>query len=119
MKYRCVVVEDEYLLRVQIETYLSQLPNYEVIASSSCEVEARVILQNETIDLLFLDIEMSVLIGIDFFKKLFNAPKVIFTTKQIECSCLNNELKAIDCVLIPFRFERFFKSILKFLNDEP
>ena len=118
MKYRCVVVEAERSERNQMQTFLSQLPNYEVVASSSNEIEARYLVQNETIDLLFLDIEMVVLIGIDFFRNLVQKPKVIFTTRHTDYEFINLKLDVVAYILKPVLFEDFFRAILRFLEDE-
>lgn len=118
MKYRCVVVEAERLASEQIKTFLSQLPNYEVVGSSSNEVEARNLLQNETIDLLFLDIEMVVLIGIDFLRNLAQKPKIIFTTGHKINIMTDPKLNVVAYILKPILFEEFFRAILRFLEDE-
>lgn len=119
MKYRCVVIEAERFARDQMETFLSQLPNYEVVGSSSSEFEARYLLQNEEVDLLFLDVEMVVLIGIDFLRNLVKKPKIIFTTRHPDRVLTDPKLNVVDYLLKPILFEEFFKSILRFLEDEP
>ena len=68
MQYRCLIVDDESLARELIETHLSQLEDFEVIASCKSALEAHKILQSEKEDLVFLDIEMPVLKGTDFLK---------------------------------------------------
>lgn len=69
MSYTCLIIDDEPLARELIETYLDKLPDFELIASCSSAIEASSILSTTKIDLLFLDIEMPVLKGTDFFKK--------------------------------------------------
>ena len=80
MTYKCVIIDDEALARKLMTTHLSQLDDFELVASCSSAIEASKIVQEELIDLLFLDIEMPVLKGTDFFKNLIHKPKVIFTT---------------------------------------
>lgn len=117
MIYKCLVVDDEDLARELIETHLSQLDNFEVVASCASAIEAHKVLQNEMIDLLFLDIEMPVLKGTDFFKNLTVKPKVIFTTAYRDYAIEGFELSAIDYLLKPIVFERFFMAIEKFLEN--
>lgn len=115
MKYKCLIIDDEELARELIETHLSQLEDFELIASCSSAIEASKVLQQETIDLLFLDIEMPVLKGTDFFKNLMHKPKVIFTTAYRDYAIEGFELNAVDYILKPITFQRFFKAIEKFM----
>ena len=116
MKYRCLVVDDESLARELIETHLAQLDDFIVVASCASALEAHKALQTEQIDLLFLDIEMPVLRGTDFLKTLRTKPKVIFTTAYREYAVEGFDLNAIDYLLKPITFERFFQSIEKFME---
>lgn len=114
MTYKCLIVDDEKLARGLIKTHLSQLDDFELVASCSSAIEASKILQEETIDLLFLDIEMPVLKGTDFFKNLIHKPKVIFTTAYRDYAVEGFELNAVDYILKPITFQRFFSAIEKF-----
>lgn len=114
MTYKCLIIDDEKLARGLIKTHLSQLDDFELIASCASAIEASKILQEETIDLLFLDIEMPVLKGTDFFKNLIHKPKVIFTTAYRDYAVEGFELNAIDYILKPITFQRFFNAIEKF-----
>lgn len=118
MKYKCVVVDDEELARELIETHLSQLNEFELVASCASAIEASKVLASESVDLLFLDIEMPVLKGTDFLKSLSKVPKVIFTTAYRDYALEGFELNALDYLLKPIVFERFFKAIQKFLESE-
>lgn len=115
MLYKCIIVDDEELARELIETYLSRLDNFELIASCASAIEAHKILQNKKIDLIFMDIEMPILNGIDFIKSIKIVPQVIFTTAYRDYAIEGFELNAIDYLLKPIVFERFFKAIEKFL----
>ncbi len=125
MTYKCLIIDDEKLARGLIQTHLSQLDDFELIASCASAIEASKILQEETIDLLFLDIEMPVLKGTDFFKNLVHKPKVIFTTAYRDYAVEGFELNAVDYILKPITFQRFFNAIEKFralqkgTNSEP
>lgn len=116
MLYKCLIVDDEELARELIETHLSQLDNFQIVASCASALEAHKILQTEVIDLLFLDIEMPVLKGTDFLKSIANKPKVIFTTAYRDYAIEGFDLNAVDYLLKPIVFERFFQSIQKFLE---
>ncbi len=111
-----MVIDDEPLARELIETYLNNIPDFELVASCASAIEASSILNNTTIDLLFLDIEMPVLKGTDFFKNLVHKPDVIFTTAYRDYALDGFNLNAIDYLLKPIFFERFFLAIQKFLK---
>ncbi|SDF54683.1 LytR/AlgR family response regulator transcription factor [Cellulophaga baltica] len=118
MNYKCLIIDDEELARELIEAHIGQLTNFELIASCSSAIEASAILQKQAIDLLFLDIEMPVLRGTDFFKNLLHKPKVIFTTAYRNYALDGFELNAIDYLLKPISFSRFFKAIEKFKQQQ-
>lgn len=117
MKYKCVIVDDEELARGLIKNHLSKLDDFELVTSCSSAIEASKVLKNKKIDLLFLDIEMPVLKGTDFFKNLTHKPKVIFTTAYRDFAVEGFELNAIDYLLKPISFARFFKAIEKYLEQ--
>jgi len=116
MRYKCLIVDDEELARKLIEKHLAQLADFELIASCTSAIEASKVLKEEQIDLLFLDIEMPVLKGTEFFKNLIHRPKVIFTTAHRDFALDGFELNAVDYLLKPISFARFFKAIEKFLE---
>ena len=118
MKYKCLIIDDEELARELLETHLAQLEDFELIGSYGSAIEASKALQNQQIDLLFLDIEMPVLKGTDFFKSLLQKPKVIFTTAYRDYAVEGFELDAVDYLLKPITFHRFFKATEKFLATQ-
>lgn len=117
--YKCVIIDDEKLARNLIKNHLSQLNDFEIVAICDSAIEASKVLQQEQVDLLFLDIEMPVLRGTDFFKNLIHKPKVIFTTAYRDYALDGFELNAVDYLLKPITFGRFFKAIEKFLELHP
>jgi len=117
--YRCVIVDDEELARNLIQNHLNQLDDFEIVASCESAIEASKVLQQEQVDLLFLDIEMPVLRGTVFFKNLTHKPKVIFTTAYRDYALDGFELNAVDYLLKPITFGRFFKAIENFLALQP
>jgi DNA-binding LytR/AlgR family response regulator len=109
-----MIVDDEELARELLESHLSQLNGFEVVASCASAIEASQMIKEKRIDLLFLDIEMPVLKGTDFYKNLIHKPKVIFTTAYRDYALDGFELDAVDYLLKPIVFARFFKAIEKF-----
>jgi DNA-binding LytR/AlgR family response regulator len=125
---RCLIIDDEPLAIEVIKTHLAQLSELELVASFANPVAALETLKREKIDVIFLDIEMPVLSGIDFIKNIAIAPKVIFTTAYRNYAIESYELDVVDYLLKPISCSRFLKSINKFktlvqlpiaLNDEP
>jgi DNA-binding LytR/AlgR family response regulator len=114
MKYKCIIVDDEPLARELIASHLAHFDNFELVASFENALKAYAFLESNMIDLMFLDIEMPLLKGNDFLKKLKNPPKVIFTTAYREYALEGYELNVIDYLLKPITFDRFFVSIEKF-----
>ncbi len=112
-KIKSLIVDDEPVAREIIQTYCSHLPNLLVVASCSNALEAKAILKQHKIDILFLDINMPVLDGIAFLKTLKNQPQVIFTTAYKEYAIDAFDLSAVDYLLKPFSFERFIIAIDK------
>lgn len=115
--YKCLIVDDEELARDLIANHLGQLAEFEVVALCESAIEARGVLQKEEIDLIFLDIEMPVLKGTDFFKNLVQKPSVIFTTAHRNYAIEGFDLNAVDYLLKPITFQRFFKATEKFLSQ--
>ncbi len=114
MKTKCLIVDDEPLAIEVIENHISQLENLEVVATCRNAVRAFEILKSEKIDLLFLDIQMPKLTGIDFLKTIKNPPKVIFTTAYIDYALEGYELDVVDYLVKPVSFQRFLKAINKY-----
>lgn len=118
MVHKCLIIDDEELARRLLANHLSQLKNFELVASCESAIEANTILKEHSIDLLFLDIEMPVLSGVDFFKNLVNKPKVIFTTAYRDYAVEGFELDAVDYLLKPITFARFFKAVEKYTSQQ-
>ena len=97
-----------------IQAHLQQIPDIELVATFSNPMEAIKILKDDAIDLIFLDIEMPLLSGIDFVKTLKNPPKIIFTTAYRNYAIESYELDVVDYLLKPIAFSRFFKAINKY-----
>ncbi len=116
--YQCLIVDDEALGRDLIASHLRQLPQFEVVAMCASAIEASRYLSQHRVDLLFLDIEMPVLKGTDFYQGLSDKPRVIFTTAHRDYAIEGFDLEAVDYLLKPITFARFFKAIERFLGRQ-
>jgi DNA-binding LytR/AlgR family response regulator len=108
---RVIIVDDEPLALDVLETYIEKTPDLTLVRSCANALEARDALQNEQIDLMFLDIQMPQITGIDFLKSLNNPPLVIFTTAYPNYAVEGFELDALDYLLKPISFDRFLKAV--------
>lgn len=109
----CLILDDEELARNLVENYANRLPNLNVISKCSNPLEAIQILQEQQIDLIFLDIQMPELTGIEFLNTLSHKPLIIFTTAYKEYALQGFDLDVVDYLLKPFRFERFVQAVNK------
>lgn len=108
---RCLLVDDESPAIELIESHIKKLDDFYIVVSCHSAIEAFELIKKEEIDLLFLDIEMPVLKGLDFLKTLKNPPKVIITTAYREYAIEGYDLDIIDYLLKPISFQRFVKAI--------
>ncbi|WNJ18512.1 LytTR family DNA-binding domain-containing protein [Pontibacter sp. G13] len=113
MKIRCMIVDDEPLALEILESYIDRLDNLELVAKSDNAIEAFNLLHRENIDLLFLDIQMPKLTGIELLRNLSHPPKVVFTTAYRDYALEGYELNVVDYLLKPIPFERFLRTINK------
>ncbi len=109
----CLIVDDEELARTLLENYVTRLPYLNLVGKCSNPIEALQLLQNQSVDLIFLDIQMPEMIGTDFLKSLSQKPMVVFTTAYAEYALEGYELNVVDYLLKPFPFERFLKAVNK------
>lgn len=119
MAIKCMIVDDEPLAIEILQSYVERVDSLELVATSSNAVKAFDILKNEKVDLLFLDIQMPKLTGIEFLKVLNPAPKVIFTTAYREYAVESYELNVVDYLLKPIAFDRFLMAINKVVETGP
>lgn len=112
-KINCLVVDDEELARNLVENYINRLPYLNIAAKCADPLEAMQVMQEQKIDLIFLDIQMPNLTGIEFIKTLSYKPYIIFTTAYKEYALESYELDVVDYLLKPFRFERFMQAVNK------
>lgn len=113
MKLRCLLVDDEPPALKVLSSYAASIEGLELVGVCRNAFEALEILQRKHIDVIFLDIKMPRMIGTQFLRNLAHPPKVIFVTAYREYAIEGYELDAVDYLLKPVSFERFFKAITK------
>lgn len=113
MQLRCIAIDDEPIALKVIERFVKKVPFLELLGSFQNPVEASLFLQENPVDLIFLDIQMPDLTGLQFLQSLTDPPKVIFTTAYSEYAVESYELDAVDYLLKPIPFERFLKAVNK------
>jgi DNA-binding LytR/AlgR family response regulator len=109
----CLVVDDEPIAREGIMEYIRQIDYLNAVAQCKSAAEAACLLHKSKIDLIFIDIQMPKLSGIEFVKALANPPLIIFTTAYSEYAMEGFELDVVDYLLKPISFARFLKSVEK------
>jgi two-component system LytT family response regulator len=110
---RCVIIDDEFLARELIESHAANVPGLEVAGKFANPIEALPFLQKETVDILFLDINMPQISGMDFIRILSPRPKVILTTAYQEFALEAYSLDVVDYLLKPISFPRFVQALAK------
>jgi len=115
---KCVIVDDEPLAHHVLEHYINQTPGMSLAAAFRNAFDAFEYLGKNAVDILFLDIEMPLVNGINFLKALPNPPKTIFTTAYKQYADDGFELDAVDYLLKPFAYERFVKAVQKAKTEE-
>lgn len=102
---RCIAIDDEPLSLAQISTYISKIPYLELVGKCRDALEAMKIISETQVDLMFVDINMPDLNGLDFVRSLNQKPKVIFTTAYSEYAIEGYKVEAVDYLLKPFSFQ--------------
>ncbi|HAF29260.1 MAG TPA: DNA-binding response regulator [Bacteroidales bacterium] len=113
MKIRCVVIDDEALARKYLKEYISKVPFLEFVGDFNSPLKAYDLLERGMIDLMFLDIQMPEITGLDFLRSVNHKPFVILTTAFKEYALEGYELDISDYLLKPFSFDRFLKAVNK------
>ena len=113
MTLRCVIIDDEPIARKGLKEYMQDASFLQLVGEFDNPLKAADLLMQEKIDLLFLDIQMPKMTGMAFLKTLAQPPMVIFTTAYPQYAVEGFEWNAIDYLLKPFSFERFWKAVSK------
>ena len=117
MKINCIVIDDELPAIEQMEEYISRIPFLHLLGSFDNTIEPVNFLKSNSVDLIFLDIEMEGFTGLQLIKTLQHKPKIILTTAYDQYAIEAFELNVSDYLLKPFSFERFMKSIDKIFDS--
>ena len=112
-KIKCIITDDEPFARKGLQGYVGQIDFLDLKGVCENAVELNSLLKKEPVDLLFLDIEMPYMTGIDFLRHFPGAPKVIFTTAYEKYALQGFELEVLDYLLKPIPFERFLRAANK------
>ncbi|MGA3014337.1 MAG: LytTR family DNA-binding domain-containing protein [Bacteroidales bacterium] len=113
MKIKCLIIDDEPLAQRVIERYIQEVSSIELIKKCENALDAIEILKEQYIDLIFLDINLPKLTGLEFLRSLKNPPLVIITTAYPEFAIQGYELDVVDYMMKPFSMERFMKAVQK------
>ncbi|HKI87758.1 MAG TPA: response regulator [Draconibacterium sp.] len=116
MKIKCLVIDDEPLARDLMRSHIEKLENFEIVAECGDAMKALQALRNHSVDLMFMDIQMPQITGIEFLKTLKHPPKVIITTAFREYALDGFELDVVDYLLKPITFNRFLKAVNKYFQ---
>lgn len=116
---RCIIIDDEPLARQMLKEFISKVPHLTLVGDFSNPLKAMDTLSNDSIDVMFLDIQMPRITGIDFLRTLNKKTRVIFTTAYPQYALEGFELDAVDYLLKPFDFNRFLKAVNKLPNTPP
>ena len=112
---KCAIVDDEALARKLLTNYVGKIPELTLVATCQNAIEAQSLLQQQEIDLLFLDIQMPDLTGIELLKAVKKPPLTILTTAYSDYALEGYSLDVIDYLLKPISFGRFFQAVSKAL----
>ncbi len=113
MKIKCIIIDDEPLAIQIIEKYLLEFQNFELVASFKNPINALPVLEEDDIDVVFLDINMPKMNGLEFVRNLESSPNIIITTAYREYAVDSFTLDVLDYLVKPIPFNRFLKSINK------
>lgn len=113
MKVKCLIIDDEPLAINIIKNYLQQIEDFELTNTFGNAIDALNYLKNNSVDLIFLDVNMPILDGLNFLKSLVNPPLVIITSAYYEFAIETYELDVLDYLVKPIQFPRFMKALNK------
>jgi len=115
-KNRCIVVDDEPAAHYVLVNYIERSADLKLVAQCYNAFEALEYLRNNRVDLIFLDIDMPEITGMEFLKMLDNPPKTILTTAYSEYALESYDYGVVDYLLKPISFPRFIKAVQRFLS---
>jgi DNA-binding LytR/AlgR family response regulator len=113
---KCIIVEDEVLAQNVIQSHLQKVDRFELVGVCNNALEAKEVLNKQEVDLIFLDIQLPGMTGLNFLRSLANPPLVVLTTAYAEYALESYEFNVIDYLLKPISFERFSKTVNKIVE---
>ncbi|PRY90394.1 LytR/AlgR family response regulator transcription factor [Mongoliibacter ruber] len=116
MKIKTIVVEDEPLAREGLKSFIREIESLDLIGTCENALEANALIKKEKPDLMFLDIQMPKITGLDFLKSLQDPPMVIFTTAYPNYALQGFDLDVVDYLVKPYPFDRFLKAVNKVID---
>ena len=117
-KYNVIIVDDEYLAQKLLQDYVSKVDSLQLVSTCSNAFEAMNALKSNQVDIMFLDIQMPDLTGLELVKSLEHKPSIIFTTAYSEYAVDAFNLSVVDYLLKPFDFPRFIQAVNKAIGAE-
>ena len=117
MTLSCIIIEDEPLATEKLETFIRKTPSLKLRKSFDNAIDGMQYIQNKAIDIVFLDIQMEQLTGIQMLESLTQKPYIIITSAYAEYALKGYELNVFDYLLKPFGFERFLQAVNKVIYD--
>lgn len=117
MSVNCIIIEDEPLAQEKLEDFIEKVDFLKLLKTTASAIEAIGFLQNNTVELIFLDIRMKKFSGIQFLKALQNKPKVIITSAYNQYALEGYDYNVSDYLLKPFSFERFIQAVNKAMDE--
>jgi DNA-binding LytR/AlgR family response regulator len=119
IKFTCLIVDDEMPARELLKEYVAKIPNLDLIGVCSNAIDAKLVLAQNNVDILFLDVQMPDLTGIELLKILPTArPSIILTTAYEQHAIDGYQLGITDYLLKPIPFERFFQAVIKAISEK-
>ncbi len=116
MQIKCIIIDDEFPARELLQNFIGKLSHLKLLGSYSSPLDAISVIQKGEVDLVFLDIQMPDISGVDFIKTLSYRPLIVFTTASLEYAIEGYALDVLDYLVKPFTFERFVLSVNKASN---
>jgi len=113
MKIKCIIIDDEPLAISVLKNHLSDFKNFDLVATFNTPIQALSVIENNEIDVIFLDINMPKMSGLEFLRVLTNKPHIVITTAYREFAVESFDLDVLDYLVKPIPFGRFLKSINK------
>lgn len=113
MAVNVVIIDDEYLAIQVLESFISKIPDYQIIAKFENPLDALDFLHKNEVDVLFIDIQMPQITGISFARSMVQKPLIVFTTAYPEHAVEAFDLDVLDYLVKPISFERFLKSVVR------